>query len=371
MENGLLFMTEKEVMQRLAAGYKGFHQKLGGFSTGSGFALGVEYRRQEMGRHLDLRVAGQASFKSYQKYQLQLSLPRLANEHVFADFTATQRNFPQEDFFGLGPDSIVDDRTNFNLEDTRFTGTLGFRPLPWLSIGGQGAVLLTNTGPGTDPRYPSTEDLFAASTTPALDEQPDYFVSSAFIGIDYRDNPFNPRSGGDYLVHWTHFDDRDLGRYTFRRLDIELTQYVSFFNKRRVIAFRAKTSLDDTGPGQEVPFFLQQTLGGSDDLRGFREFRFRDRNQLLFNLEYRWEAFSGLDMAVFGDAGKVFDDRRDFDLSDMETAWGVGARFNSRNGVFLRIDAGFGNEGHRLFIKFGRTFLRRNEQLLFLKPTPP
>ena len=92
---------------------------------------------------------------------------------------------------------------------------------------------------------------------------------------------------------------------------------------------------------------------------------------MLFNLEYRWEAFSGLDMAVFGDAGKVFDDRRDFDLSDMETAWGVGARFNSRNGVFLRIDAGFGNEGHRLFIKFGRTFLRRNEQLLFLKPTPP
>ena len=50
------------------------------------------------------------------------------------------------------------------------------------------------------------------------------------------------------------------------------------------------------------------TLGGSTTLRGFSEFRFRDRNAFLINAEYRWEAFSGLDMALFGDWGDVATD---------------------------------------------------------------
>ena len=35
------------------------------------------------------------------------------------------------------------------------------------------------------------------------------------------------------------------------------------------------------------------TIGGSDDVRGFEDFRFRDRNAVVLNAEYRWEAFSG------------------------------------------------------------------------------
>jgi hypothetical protein len=30
--------------------------------------------------------------------------------------------------------------------------------------------------------------------------------------------------------------------------------------------------------GSVVPFYVQPTLGGPDDLRGFRRFRFRDDN---------------------------------------------------------------------------------------------
>ena len=44
-------------------------------------------------------------------------------------------------------------------------------------------------------------------------------------------------------------------------------------------------------------------LGGARRLRGFREFRFRDRNSVLATAEYRWEAWWLLDMAVFVDGG--------------------------------------------------------------------
>jgi outer membrane protein assembly factor BamA len=101
---------------------------------------------------------------------------------------------------------------------------------------------------------------------------------------------------------------------------------------------------------------MQQTLGGSEDLRGFREFRFRDRNVVVYNLEYRWEVFSGMDMALFGDAGKVFPDRSDFSLSNLEGAYGIGLRFNQAKAVFLRIDIGRSREGTRFFFKFGHVF---------------
>ena len=38
---------------------------------------------------------------------------------------------------------------------------------------------------------------------------------------------------------------------------------------------------------------------------GFRRFRFRDRNLLLLQAEYRWEIFTAVDGAIFYDAGKV------------------------------------------------------------------
>jgi outer membrane protein assembly factor BamA len=176
------------------------------------------------------------------------------------------------------------------------------------------------------------------------------------VDIDYRDQPLNPRSGGQYKLEWTSFDDRASKLFGFKRVDAEIRQYIPFFNLRRVIAFRAKTSLVDSKAGNRVPFFMQPTLGGSDDLRGFREFRFRDQNLFLMNLEYRWEAFSGLDMAIFGDAGKVFARRADLGFGDLETSVGSGARFNSANGVFFRLDTGFSHEGTRIFWKFGHVF---------------
>jgi outer membrane protein assembly factor BamA len=297
------------------------------------------------------------SFKAYEKFEFQVGAPRLWNEHLFLDFTTAYRNYPQEDYFGLGPDSLRKDRTNFRLEDASYLGSLGLRG--WrkrFSAGVRGGVVAVNVGRGTDHRFATTESVFNTANTPGLDYQPDYYQFGAFAQLDWRDEAGNPRSGGNYAARWDTYGDREQGRYSFRRYEVELQQYVPFFNRRRVIAFRAKTSLTDTSPGHDVPFYLLPTLGGSEDLRGYREFRFRDRNLTVYNLEYRWEVFSGLDMAVFGDAGKVFRNRSDFSLKDLEGAYGIGFRFNQAKSVFLRIDVGRSHEGTRFFFKFGHVF---------------
>ena len=124
-----------------------------------------------------------------------------------------------------------------------------------------------------------------------------------------------------------------------------------------MLAFHAFTSLSDADDGQQVPFYLQRSLGGPDDLRGFRRFRFRDRHVLLLQAEYRWEIFTAVDGAIFYDAGKVASRAEDLDLQDLESDYGIGFRFGTANGVFLRIEGAFGSgDGKHFVFRFGHVF---------------
>ena len=97
-------------------------------------------------------------------------------------------------------------------------------------------------------------------------------------------------------------------------------------------------------------------MGIAIGLRGFRPFRFYGDNALLFNAEYRYEVFAGLDMAVFADAGKVFQSKSQLNFENLEGSYGIGMRFNARNVVFMRIDAGFSHEGFQVWVTFNNVF---------------
>src|SRR5262245_7738867 len=63
----------RRILERYQAGIMGFHPMLGGLSTGSGFALGTQYRRTQMfDGLLDFSASGQASFAAYQKYEMRV-----------------------------------------------------------------------------------------------------------------------------------------------------------------------------------------------------------------------------------------------------------------------------------------------------------
>lgn len=349
LENGLYQFKEQRIMERFQAGLFGFHPLVGGMQTGAGFALGTSYSKD------GFQASSQGSFKGYQKHDLRFSVPGLG-ERLFADLHTTYRNYSQEDFFGTGSDSRITDRTSYRMEDFSYGGEVGVRLKEHVKVGTHVRWIETNVGEGTDSRFPSVRSVFDATDLPGFTNQPAYLQTGAFFEVDYRDEPGNPRSGGRYVAKWSNFHDRKIGIYDFSQVDIEVQQYVPFFNQRRVIALRGKTTLTRTDEGQDIPFFILPTLGGSEDLRGFTEFRFRDRNLLVLNAEYRWEAFSGLDLALFADAGQVAPRARQLDLGELKTAAGFGFRFNTAKSVFLRVDMGFSNEGSRVFMKFGHVF---------------
>jgi outer membrane protein assembly factor BamA len=347
-ERALTQFKERRVMERFYEGFHGFHPMIGGIRSGSGLGGGTYVETR------GLRTSAQISTNGYQKYEIKLTAP--LPDNLFGDLRATYRNFPQERFFGIGQDSRKQDQTSFRLEDTNYIGRFGISPARHVKAGVLAGWLHTNIGSGTYRLSPSIEDVFTSTDIPGMADQPDYLQAGAFFEMDFRDHPGNPRSGGLYTASFTSFQDRQLGQYNFGQYDLEAQQYFPFFNQRRVIVLRAKTTLTQTADGREIPFFMQPTLGGSEDLRGFREYRFRDRNMVVFNAEYRFEAFSGLDLAAFADAGQVARRAGDFHLGDFKTSYGAGFRFNTAQNVFLRMDLGFSKEGRRLFIKFGHAF---------------
>ncbi len=359
LEKRLIDIQEKKILENFGQANEGLFPKVGGLQSGQGFALGLQYLKKDLaGGKLWLRSSGVASISKSQKYDLRLTAPSLANGRLELDFLAQHRNLARVDYYGPGPGSSLDDRTSFRLEDLSFTSTAKIRPFRnWLIVGGKVGYSQINTGRGRRPDLPSAEDLFTALETPGLDDQSDFVRTSGFFQIDRRDpTPSGARSGGFYSVELTRYEDVDLQRHDFQRLDVEVQQYFGFFNKRRVIMLRGRGSMAAGRRGQSVPFYLQPYLGGPQELRGFQNYRFYDDNAMVLNVEYRWEAFSGLDMALFVDAGKVAARRADLDLSDLETDVGFGFRFNGRNVTFLRLDVAFSNEGARVWFRFGSPF---------------
>lgn len=314
----------------------GFHPKLGSLTTGSGFALGVGYRSREIFDRYGIgEVWAAGSFKKYWALQARAAFPDLAGGRVMTEAVADLREYPEEAFFGLGPDSRRADFTEFALRTREVSGRLGVRPIRPITVGGTLSAVSARTD--------ATTDTFLRTGT--------------FVEVDYRDQ-LNARRGGWYRLDVSHFNDRDGLGQSFTRADLDLRQYFGFLADRRVIALRGFVSTaEPSRGGAGIPFYLMPTLGGNDSLRGFRNYRFRGPHALLLQAEYRWELWSGLDAALFSDAGKVALERADLNFSRLETDYGFGFRFNTRDGVILRVDAAFGSrDGKHLHIVFGGVF---------------
>ena len=344
--------------RKIFGGIHGMRLRFGGLPSGSSFALGPEYYRPDLAKGQVLfRASAIGSSNLWYLIDTELQFPHLARRYLNLDFQGSYASGNSYDYYGPGPGSLKEMRTNYLREQGTFAVSLGFKPTRrYLKIGASAGYLWINVGPGRSNLYPSTDEVFPPDQVPGIDRQTNYFRTGPFLEIDSRDKPRDPHSGTHFLANFNIFKDRKYDQYSFRQVEGVLEQYIPFFNKKRVLAFRVKTVLSYPENGHKVPFYMQPTLGGTSDLRGYRRYRFYDNNSLLMNAEYRWEVFTLLDMAVFADAGNVFNRDGDFSFKELESDVGFGARFKTRNAVVFRIDTAFSHEGFGLWFTFDHVF---------------
>lgn len=355
-EHVLQTIENDKIVERVLGGVAGWRLKLGGMIVRSGFAAGPEYVRHFNNDQMRFYASIRASTRHYYLMETGLNMPHLASDHLFADLHAVHYDYPSVEYYGPGPNSHKTGRSDYLLENTSFEGRFGVQPFrARLRLGGLGSYQMINVGPGRDYEYASANSLYSEAVTPGMQHQSNFLQAGGFAEVDLRDKPLFPHQGEYYSAQFT-VNNAQSGAYSFNRLDLEAQQYIPFFNERRTIALRGRVQAADPLSGNRVPFYLQPTLGGDDDLRGFRPFRFYDNTSLVINAEYRWQIFYGMEMAVFADAGRVFDRWQQINLRRLEKDFGLGWRFNMSDAVFMRIDAGFSHEGFGVWLKFGNVF---------------
>jgi outer membrane protein assembly factor BamA len=345
------FARDSPLLRRIFGDEEGVYLRFGGMTTGSGVALGPGYRRQYGNDRLFVDLSAALSTKLYKSVDANVRWLQLFDERVEAWSSFRYADFPEEDFFGIGPSSSLDMRTNYDIDSIDVGTRALVHVTPWLEVGGTVGFYTPSIDSGADDNYPSIEEYFTDTTAPGLAEQPDYVSTAVYADIDYRDRRGSPTRGGRYRVSFGTWNDVTLDDYDFHRLDADLAQYVSLY-PRHVIGVHVGLSYVNNEAGHRVPFYFLPSVGGSDTVRGFREFRFRDENMLFGNLEYRYQAFPMIDVALFADAGEVRPDWEDIGPGDLKTSFGFGVRLHSNSRTFVRLDFGFGgSEGSRVFFK--------------------
>jgi AAA family ATP:ADP antiporter len=335
----------------------GFYPELGGMIPGAGFSAGPGYRHALFGDGALVDFSAAASWRRYTMMQSRIEWPRLWTDRLSVGGQLNYQDFTQINFFGIGNGSSKTNQTDYRLKNVDVLGFATVRANRWLSFGGRMGVLQgTSIAPGTSSLYPSTGDSFGEAGAPGLTRQPGFLHADVAVDVDTLDVPGYPSSGGRYRLSAATFQDREYSRYSFQRVDAEIEQYVPLAHRNWILALRGRAALTQTGAGQEVPFYLLPALGGATTLRGFLDYRFRDRDLLLLNAEYRWPIFGALDGALFYDAGAVAATPDALRAGRLNTDYGMGFRFHSTTRTVVRLDVARGREGSRVLFTFAAPF---------------
>jgi hypothetical protein len=351
---------------------KPVHPVIGGVASSGGVGFGVGYDSpHDTGWYQDAEAM--MTVRRYWSLEGEVGRRSSSKRSQIGAFGAV-RHMGRLDYFGIGPNTVFEDRSTFRLRETTLGARGWFHAAPAVRVGGSVAVYMPDLGPGTHPSVPSIEKVFRTSAVPGFGAEPTFgryrgfveFLHPADDGSDEVDEPGGYRWG--YQLAFEAVRDYDTGRHDFHRWETEVRQsFPGFMTGQRLTLHGFLAS---TNSGSDVPFYMLYTLGGSGglkafrpdllggdrtraSLRGFRNYRFRDRDLVLMQAEYRIPLQRHVQATVFLDSGQVAP-RPSQLFKDLRTTTGFSLGFVRQGRTLGRMDVGLGGgEGVQIFWSFG------------------
>jgi len=325
---------------------RGFVVKFGDIKRGSGFAPGIGYGYTTASGAV-FSAKGVYSIKNYKLLQALAQSPALAEGRVLFRARARWQDAPAVSLYPIGTNS-PELRTDYAERKTEVSGEALFNPVRFVRLGSGVGLEQFNTG------FSHNENaggLPLFDNLPGANADPDYVHSRVFAALDLRESPGYTRSGSLLTATFHDYHEIRGGGLSFKRLDGGAEQYLPILHGNWVIFLGLWASTTMTGDGQDVPFFLMPDLGGHD-LRGFSDYRFRDRHSINWTAEYRWYAQEFLDAAIFYDAGKTVATRSALDFKGLHSSIGAGVRLHTPMATLVRVEVAHSQEGNRFLIGF-------------------
>jgi hypothetical protein len=321
----------------------------GGIKSGSGIALGPAISAKfEDGSYV--QVKGVYSVKKFKLLQARYDSRKFWDDRASLVARARWQDAPKLHLYELGPDA-PELRVDWGEKKTEASARLRLQLDPTFRIGtGFGIEKYETTGGRIDLAVAAL-GLSPVPPPPGLGTKPVYAHAFFSAAHDSRTTPEYSVRGHLFEASIHSYNDVKDGQDPFGRFEAIAQQLIPT-GAKGVIDVSAQTWISLADGDRLVPFFLMPTLGGSNYLRAYPSYRFRDRHALLLRGEYRWPVHKMIDVAGLVEAGKVAPEVKGLKLRDMAGSYAAGIRVHSKTSSIVDLDLAHGRDGFKFTIGF-------------------
>jgi hypothetical protein len=173
------------------------------------------------------------------------------------------------------------------------------------------------------------------------------------LNWDSRDDVFAPLAGDYAALTLTAFAPAWGSDFAFTRLSLDVRHFTNLWGGH-VLAAQALVTLIAGDP----PFQKMARLGGLAFMRGYYTGRFRDRDLVGLQAEYRLPLIDRFGAAVFAGCAMVAPNLGGLSLANLVTTWGGGLRYriDRDERLQLRADLGVAPGNVAFYLTVGEAF---------------
>jgi hypothetical protein len=302
-------------------------------------------------------------------------------------------------YFGLGNDTALSGASVFGMRQT-IVGANAIKPLfEWalirklnLALLGEANGRFVNIRGEGGQSVPSIYSLYTNATAPGLSSQPGFIqfgegfrikpVIGDYVQLNYSGNFqefFAPSSSQNSFERWTVDLNHTLFLYGYTQSATKSTDGVGpdscapsgatcpgvshSRNLNGSINLRLLLSESINSASGAVPFYFQQTLGGSDingamSLGSYQDYRFRAPNLLLFEESFEHSIWGPFGLKFMADQGRVALTRGDLGFDHFRHSYAGGLTLHAGGFPMVSIMFAWGGpEGHHNIFNMNTSLL--------------
>lgn len=252
-------------------------------------------------------------------------------DHWAAEFYVSLQNYPDL-FFGIGHNTQEADAEPFTWRQRKVAASLRYLFTPDFRAG-LTAVIEDNRLSHLTP-----DGKLASGEIRGAQGGRNHGVGLS-MRYDTLDDAYSPRQGQVVNFSYLRISPLLASTFDFATMDLNAKTFHALAPKDVVGA----QLYAGHGAGQ-MPFYNLYQLGGKNLLRGYYYGRYRDRNMLVAQTEWRHRLTGPWGSAVFAGVGGVAPEKDAFNATEVKPAGGFGVRYQlvERTKINIRLDFGFG-----------------------------
>jgi hypothetical protein len=248
-------------------------------------------------------------------------------------------------------------------------------------------------GTGRDPELPSLEEVYSEDAAPGLSEQPAFVEFQE--GVRLKPSVAGGRLQFNYLLSYQQFVAAGSPPGSFRRWTVNLEHGIPLYrtalnagagdtngpdecfqslgtntcppvstsrNLQGAVMIRALAISSSTGEGQQVPFYFQPTLGGSDVngqrlLSSFDDYRFRGPHLIALQQSVEHSLWGPFGVFLLAEQGKVSGRRSELDFTSLARSYAAGITVRAGGLPMMNLSFAWGDGGRHLLATMDTSLL--------------